>query len=116
MVQEIAAANPSAPAPFSGAAPSPVAGDIAPPQIVSGAAGAPIEGSLSGNKLITALWTNNLDNVTWIAYDSAWRQISGYSSTGNIAMFALAAHAKGEARNCSIRVDSGNNVTEIYVF
>jgi hypothetical protein len=89
---------------------------LIPPEETAAAGDTGITAWLS-NKKIVGVWSNAANKNSWINVEgTGWRRLHPASENAVVAMTMLASHAKADGRICSVRVESDNQVHEIYVW
>lgn len=89
---------------------------LIPPEETAAAAETGITAWLS-NKKIVGVWSNASNKNSWVNIEgTGWRRIHPASENAVVAMTIIASHARADNRTASLRVESDNNVHEIYVW
>lgn len=82
----------------------------------AGAAGA-VTATWQSNVHITGLWSINQDRNCWVHLDTVgWRNLSGASESGLVAMNMIAAHGYQLGSTSSLYEEDDGRISQLYVW
>ena len=68
-------------------------------------------------KKVTAMWANSAVRNSFAAVAGlGWRRLSNANDSSWVALTMMASHAEQVSANCNVRIESDNEIHEIYVF
>ena len=68
-------------------------------------------------KKVTAMWANSSVRNSYAAVEGlGWKRLSNANDSSWVALTMLASHAEQVNANCNVRIESDNEIHEIYVF
>ena len=82
----------------------------------AGSAGA-VTATWQSNVHITGLWSINQDRNCWVYLDTVgWRNLSGTSESGLVAMNMIAAHGHQLGSTSSLYEEDDGRISQLYVW